>query len=289
MVRFCKKGIPAWMLRILEKYPTAQHLRKATPEALATIPFITKEKAEKLIAIAAEEIGSRCGEAIEQTMTLLIAQMRNVTDACAKLEKIMIASIGDDITVALINSIRGIGPVSAIGLAINMPDMSCLNDAGQLAAYWGLHPVFKHSGDGKSVARMSKAGRVQPRMILFMTAMSAIVHDAHIRTLYHRKLKAGMAKKAAIGYIMHKMARIVYGVVKSGKKYDASIDKANRTKTPKVSTAIANVRHQKDLRRIQEMDPKAPISRRESKRRAAMAETQDTISTKNEFISQIAA
>jgi len=289
MVRFCKRGIPGWVLRVLEKYPTAQHLRKAKPETLAKIPFITKDKAEKLIAIAAEETGSRCGEAIEQTMALLIAQMRHIADACAKLEKIMTDSIGDDTTVALINSIRGIGPVSAIGLAINMPDMSCLNDAGQLAAYWGLHPVYKNSGDGKSVSRMSKTGRVQPRMILFMTAMSAIVCDCHIRAQYHRKLKTGMAKKAAIGYVMHKMARIIYGVVKSGKNYDAKIDEANSTKTPKISMSLANVRHQKELRRIQEMDPKAPISRRESKRRAAMAETQDTKSIKHEFISQIAA
>lgn len=289
MVRFCKRGIPGWMLRVLEKYPTAQHLSKAKPETLAKIPFITRDKAEKLIAIAAEESGSRCGEAIEQTMALLIAQMRYVTDACTKLEKIMTANIGDDPMVGLINSIRGIGPVSAIGLAINMPDVSCLSDAGQLAAYWGLHPVFKNSGDGKSVPRMSKAGRVQPRMILFMTAMSAIVCDPHLRALYHRKLKGGMAKKAALGYIMHKMARIIYGVVKNGTKYDAKIDEANSTKTPKVSTTIAKVRHQKELRRLQQMDPEAPISRRETKRRAALAETQDINNIKCEFISQSAA
>jgi len=289
IITYCKRGIPSWLRSVLEQYPTAKKLAKARVSTLAKIPYITTEKAEKLILTASRECGSRTDDAAEQTIRLLIEQLKHTESMIAKLEKVMISSVAKDQDVSLVDSIKGIGTVSAIGLLMNMPEISRLADSGKLGAYWGLHPVFKQSGDGKTVSRMSKAGRVQPRAILFMVALSAIAHNEHIRTLYKRKVRSGMSKMAAIGFCMHKIARIVYGVLKTGKKYDANIDKKNSEKTPKIVPITASIRHRQSLRRMQEEDPAAPISKREIKRRAAMAEPQDTHGIEHEVISRKAA
>jgi hypothetical protein len=67
---------------------------------------------------------------------------------------------------------------------------------------------------------------------------------------------------AAVGYCMHKILRIIYGMLKNNTAFDPAIDDKNREN---------HVGHQggsKDKsRRLQEYDAKAPVSRRQSIKR----------------------
>ena len=80
----------------------------------------------------------------------------------------------------------------------------------KIASFFGLHPVFKISGDGASGFRMSKQGRKEPRRILFMVALTAIRSNPLIREIYQDRVQQGMEKMAAIGLCMHKILRIIY-------------------------------------------------------------------------------
>ena len=74
---------------------------------------------------------------------------------------------------------------------------------------------------------MSKQGRVNPRSILFTVALSAIQNNPLIKPFYEYHLQQGKHKMAAIGICMHKIVRIIYGMLKNNTAFDPNIDKAN--------------------------------------------------------------
>ncbi len=109
---------------------------------------------------------------------------------------------------------------------------------------------------------MSKQGRKEARHILFMAALASIRHNPLISRIYKERVEKGMEKMAAIGYCMHKILRIIYGMLKSNTAFDPTIDQKNREKHTKQK------RVSKDKnRRIQDYDAKAPVSRRQSVKR----------------------
>jgi len=134
----------------------------------------------------------------------------------------------------------------------------------KLASYFGLHPVYKESGDGVWGMHMSKVGRKAGRSILFMVAMSAIQNNKLIKELYEKSLQKGMCKMSSIGVCMHKIIRIVYGMLKNKTKFDYDIDKENQKKNVVSTKAKINI---KEKRRFQEYSGNAPVSRRELKKR----------------------
>jgi len=66
-----------------------------------------------------------------------------------------------------------------------------------------------------------------------------------------------------VGICMHKILRIIYGMLKHNQAFDPEIDRRNTQKSFSVEQKVTK---DKD-RRYQDYDPKAPISRRQNKRR----------------------
>jgi hypothetical protein len=114
---------------------------------------------------------------------------------------------------------------------------------------------------------MSKQGSKEVRSILFNVARCAIVHNEMIKKRYEHYLAEGKEKMSAIGIIMHKILRIIYGMLKNNQKYDPQIDQANREKSIKKKTENGNGTKPDKNRRYQERDQNAPISRRQQKKR----------------------
>lgn len=99
--------------------------------------------------------------------------------------------------------------------------------AEQLAAYLGLVPVAWESGTSvRGRPRLSKAGPAHLRKLLYLPAVVAIRCNPHVKALYERMLDRGKSKMAGIGAAMRKLAHLCFGVVKSGKPYDANWLKA---------------------------------------------------------------
>ncbi|MCK7527849.1 MAG: hypothetical protein MZV64_64680 [Ignavibacteriales bacterium] len=56
------------------------------------------------------------------------------------------------------------------------------------------------------------------------------MHNPYIKEIYAMHLKKGMPKMAALGAVMYKILRIVYGMLKNNKPFDPEIDRANRAR-----------------------------------------------------------
>ena len=81
---------------------------------------------------------------------------------------------------------------------------------------------------------------------------------------------------AAIGVCMHKILRIIYGMLKHQTPFDPQIDINNRKRTAGKATKPSKDKS----RRFQEFDTRAPISRRQTKKRLEQKEPQCVDNTK---------
>ena len=171
----------------------------------------------------------------------------------------------------MLKTFIGIGDYSAIGLMLQIQSANRFLTSKKIASFFGIHPAYKKSGDGSYKYRMSKKGRKEGRRILFIVAMSAIQTNPLIRDVYQQAVERGMEKMAAMGLCMHKILRIVYGMLKHNQAFDPQIDLKNRQKTPPRQRRVGQDKN----RRYQDFDSKAPISRRQKMRRKERKQSQN--------------
>lgn len=123
-----------------------------------------------------------------------------------------------------IASIPGIGEQSAAVILAEIGDLSVFNSARQLAAYAGLTPREHSSGTSiRKKTRLCKIGNARLRKALFMPALASIRYNTVIQAFRQRLVEAGKKKMLIVGAIMHKLLRIIFGVLKSGEPFDPTI------------------------------------------------------------------
>jgi transposase len=119
-------------------------------------------------------------------------------------------------SVMLVTSIPGIGRATAIRLVAELGDLTRFRSARGVAAYAGLVPAHRQSGTslcGKP--HLSKRGASQLRQLLFYPALAALRFNPVIRVFADRLLARGKTRMAVVGAVMHKLMRIVYGVLRT--------------------------------------------------------------------------
>jgi transposase len=123
--------------------------------------------------------------------------------------------------VALVDSIAGIGPVTAAAAVAELPPIERLEHAGQAVALAGLDPQKKDSGSSvRGVAHLSKMGSRPLRAALYMAAVSAQTHNPIVRALAERLRAKGKTGKTVVCAAMRKLMRLIFGVLKTGKPFD---------------------------------------------------------------------
>jgi vacuolar-type H+-ATPase subunit H len=262
IVHYCKDGFPGWLLTLLAKYPSASKLSRAKIKSLAKIPYITKDRATQLIENAKKSVAAEADMITDQLITATVNQILQIKKTIKSQTQIMARNCALP-EVELLKTFNGISDYSAIGLILQIQSVERFASVKKMASFYGLHPVFKTSGDGSTKARMSKKGSKEIRHILFMVAFASIRHNPLISRIYKERLEKGMAKMAAIGYCMHKILRIIYGMLKNNTAFDPAIDQKN---TEKIQSTRNKIRKDKN-RRIQDYDAKAPVSRRQNIKR----------------------
>jgi transposase len=272
LLRYCKESILDWVLEILIKYPSVSQLSKLKPEKLCKINYVDLEKATSIIKKATTTVASRNSNTDSFLIEHLATEIQQKQISIKKQKEFLAKQCNGD-EVDLLTSITGIGKYSAAVFMIEIEDIRRFKTAKNLVSYFGMHPELKDSGDKKATYHLSKRGRASMRGALYMCAMTAVSYDAHLKSIYHRHRKKGFNHKQAIGVIMQKLLRVIWGVLTKKTCYDASIDKDNQER--KVIKPDENKAEElKSKRRYQALDKEAPISSRQTKTRKAHSESQ---------------
>jgi transposase len=150
---------------------------------------------------------------LEQTIHFLEEEMRNLHDQIDNHVNNYPQLRRDKV---LLESIPGIGELTALRILAELPDVSQFECAQKAAAYGGLNPREYRSGS--SIHRrthLSKAGNRRLRKALYLPAVTAVRCNPPVRDLYQRLLAAGKPKMVALAAAMRKLLMIAYGVLKS--------------------------------------------------------------------------
>jgi transposase len=267
---YCKQKKPQWLLRVLLQYPTADRLSRAHLSSLKKIPYLREQTAEAMLNNAKHSVASSSGVITEKLIIDMIKHINEISARIQEHEK-LIAENCKLSEVELLTSFPGIAKPSAISMILEIGVIERFLSVKKLASFLGLHPVYKESGDGKSGMRMSKQGSRSARSTLYMIAFAALSCNPVIKKVYANQRKKGKHHYDAMGVCMHKVLRIIYGMLKNNRKFDSSIDKENQKRNKKTKKIATNESEENFINIMS----KSPISHRQYKKRKAQLASQD--------------
>jgi len=123
----------------------------------------------------------------------------------------------------LLTSIPGIGEATAGSVLAEIPHLDRFESAKAVAAYAGLSPRHRHSGTSiHGRPRLCKTGNSRLRKALYMPALVALRFNPVLRSFADRLAAVGKHKRLIIGAVMRKLLVLAYGVLRSGKRFDAN-------------------------------------------------------------------
>ncbi len=124
----------------------------------------------------------------------------------------------------LLTSIPGIGTTTAVRILAEAGDLRRFADARAVAAYAGLTPRQYRSGSSiQRQTRLSKIGNAALRRALYFPAIVAKQHNPVLQAFCTRLAANGLVPKAIIGAAMRKLIQLAYGVIASGRPFDAAL------------------------------------------------------------------
>ena len=174
-----------------------------------------------LEAVAAEEA---VPEAAKQMLAFLGAQVAQLDGQIAELERRMKQQHKVNPVSQLLAEVPGIGPVSALSLALTI-DPGRFQSGRHFAAWLRLVPKEHSTGGRQRLGGISRAGNERLRQLLVLGAMTVIRFvkpgsksaSAWLLALLERK-----PRKLAAVALANKMARIVWAMMATGEAYRGS-------------------------------------------------------------------
>jgi transposase len=121
--------------------------------------------------------------------------------------------------IEVLQSIPGIGRVTAIMLVATLPELGHANSK-QIAMLVGVAPVARDSGDTKG-RRSIKGGRAHVRAGLYMPILSAINWNADLKEVYDRLVAAGKLKMVAVVAAMRKLVVLANSLLKDDRLWSS--------------------------------------------------------------------
>ncbi len=160
----------------------------------------------------------------KQMLAFLGAQVAQLDDRIAELECRMKQQHKANPVSQLLAEVPGIGPVSALSLALTI-DPSRFTSGRHFAAWLGLVPKEHSTGGRQRLGGISRAGNERLRQLLVVGAMAVIRYakpgsktaSAWLLALLERK-----PRKLAAVALANKMARIVWAMMATGEAYRGS-------------------------------------------------------------------
>lgn len=172
---FCKNGTPLWLLRLIETYPTAAAVSRSKGGILK-IKEISVKKAEKL-KLLANQNDKKVSLGKAHLLATTAKEIMHKYDLIDSQEKYLTNLYKDHEAVELLITIPGVGLKSAVTFVLEIDEVNRFDTAKKMASYFGVHPTFKESGDGRWGNHMSKRGTGTMRAALYMCAKTGVRYN----------------------------------------------------------------------------------------------------------------
>lgn len=212
-------------IEILSKYPTPEKIGKAHLKTLtellkkASNGRFGQAKAMQIKDAAKTSFGvaDACG-VYSRLITCFMEQIRFTQQSIDALDEKVQAIL--DTLDSPITSISGIGPILGATILSEIGDISRFSSADKLAAFAGIDPTVKQSGDFVGVKNhMSKRGTPYLRRALWLASTTAAHFDPMFKAYYEKKSAEGMRYMKIMGHVTKKMATVIFAILRDNKTY----------------------------------------------------------------------
>jgi transposase len=184
---------------------------------IESIPRLRAKTARRVHEAAKATIGSLTGPVAETLVRTLVDQVRFAQQLKHQYEQLLVEIYRSLPTTNHLNSIVGIGEVTAAVLTAKIISIERFDQPDQLVGYFGVFPEEKSSGIGpdglplpRRKTRMSKKGNHLVRHYLFTASMSAVQFNPAVRALSQRLRARGITGKVALGHAMRKLLHLAF-------------------------------------------------------------------------------
>jgi len=128
-------------------------------------------------------------------------------------------------TVQILKSAPGIGPLTAIRLALEWGDVSRFKSKAKWGTFGGLIPSEYSTGEQDHKGHITRQGNPQVRSWLIESAWRAIGKDPVLMNKYKRVLRSSGSKKKAIVAVAHKLQIRLRTTLLTGEPYVVGLAK----------------------------------------------------------------
>lgn len=257
-----KNGLSQNTYRLLLKFPSKAKLLRAKTNSLVKIKGITIEKAKAIQDAVAQDSG--IGNTVLTELNIKTLTTNIITlDKQIDILQAQLAKHGSNDIADLLVTIPGCGMQSAVAISIEIEDISRFDDAAALCSYFGVHPENHTSGDIVKKPRMSKKGSSSFRATIYMVAKNAIMYCPYFKEIYSNQRAKGKSYNEALGVVMNKLTRIIFGMLKNKESFNAQKPKAQKTNQPEMDQQIKKLeQNESGLKEELEIMQNAPTSQR---------------------------
>lgn len=119
----------------------------------------------------------------------------------------------------LINSIKSVGPQTALTMIVLTNGFSQFDNWRQFASYAGTAPFPNQSGTFNGRTKVSNLANKRIKTLLSSCATSAIKHNVEMKIYYQRRIEQGKNHMSTINVIRNKIIARIFAVVKRQAPY----------------------------------------------------------------------
>ena len=160
---------------------------------------------------------------LRKSLFVLLDQVSQLNNQVEEIEKEIHQISKEDDRIKRLQTVPGIGVLTAVAFVATVEDASYFENADKLSSYFGLVPREFSSGDKQRFGGITKAGPELLRRYLihgsraYMRYVNRDNKDKTRRWAARLKDKAGMNK--AVVAVAHKKAKICYAILRDGTVY----------------------------------------------------------------------
>jgi transposase len=166
-----------------------------------------------------------CKKEAEQLEKIQSSSLKALQKTKEAIEQFIIKTVGKDVLITKkvqqVQSIKGIGQITAVALLAYTKGFTSFSNAKELACYCGVVPFVKRSGISvRFKPTISPHANKKLKRLLHLCALSAIKNDTEIRAYYEKKVAEGKNKMSVINAVRNKLIHRVFAVIRDDRYYE---------------------------------------------------------------------
>lgn len=155
---------------------------------------------------------------MQQLIQTMTEQLHSIE---AELEEVVRNDVEWGGAIVRLQSIKGIGLVSAAWLVVSTLNFTACPTVEALTSYLGLAPMPRQSGSSvRGRAQIGHSGKERARTALYLATLSAARYNPVIRAFYQRLRAVGKSSKVARCAAARKLLHIAWALIKKGRLFD---------------------------------------------------------------------